>query len=121
MGQFDPTIPQTWDVVKKVFTYVNNTFEDQYVHFGGDQVVYDCWGQRQSIKDYMNANNIPDFYSLSVDYRQRQKKMFREEISPKKKVIYWANEEIDLPLQDEDVIHWWGTSLNQDKLSGRKN
>lgn len=91
------------------------------MHFGGDEVVYDCWAQRPSIQDYMTANNISDYYNLSVNYRERQKQLYRSQINPKKKVIYWANEEIDLPLQDEDVIHWWGTSLNQDKLSGRKN
>jgi N-acetyl-beta-hexosaminidase len=100
MGQFDPTLPMTWDVVQKVFTYVNATFDDEYVHFGGDEVVYDCWSQKQNIKDYMVANGIPTYYDLSIDYRRKQKAMFRKEISPKKKVIYWANEEIDLPLED---------------------
>ena len=83
--------------------------------------MYDCWDQRPAIKEYMKANNIPDYKGLSVDYRKRQKKLWRESISPKKKVIYWANEEIDLPMEDEDVIQWWGTSENQGALSGRKN
>jgi hexosaminidase len=46
---------------------------------------------------------------LAVDYRKRQKKIWRDDIS-KKKVIYWANEDIDLPLDEEDVIQWWGVS-----------
>ena len=120
MGQFDPTLNVTWDVVNKVFTFVNKTFDDEYVHFGGDEVVYECWDQRPSIKEYMKANNIADYKGLSIDYRKKQKKMFRESISPKKKVIYWANEEIDLPMDDEDVVHWWGTSEHQSVLEGRK-
>ena len=37
MGQFDPTIPLTWEVITEVMKYVNATFEDEeYVHFGGD-------------------------------------------------------------------------------------
>jgi hypothetical protein len=51
----------------------------------------------------MQANGIPDYKALSVYYREQQKKLWRT-ISPKKKVIYWANEDIDLPMQDEDVI-----------------
>ena len=121
MGQFDPTLNQTWDVVQKVFTYVNNTFDDNYIHFGGDEVTYDCWDQRPSIKDYMVANNIPDYEGLTVDYRLKQKQQFRDKISATKKVIYWANEDIDLPVMDEDVIHWWGDQANQDRLSGRKS
>lgn len=35
-GQFDPTINKTYEVVKKVMEYVNTTFTDNYVHFGGD-------------------------------------------------------------------------------------
>ena len=37
-GQFDPTLNKTYDVVKNVMQYVNNTFIDNYVHFGGDEV-----------------------------------------------------------------------------------
>jgi hexosaminidase len=69
----------------------------------------------------MKQNGIKDYKDLSIDYRKRQKKMFREKISKTKKAIYWANEEIDLPVEDDDVIHWWGTSANQAALSGRKN
>lgn len=91
MGQFDPTLDLTWEIVKTVFAHVNKTFEDDYVHFGGDEVLEDCWDQRPHIKEYMKANNISNYKDLSIDYRKRQKKMFREVISPKKKVIYWAN------------------------------
>jgi hexosaminidase len=103
MGQFDPTLPLTWEVVQDVMSYVNKTFQDEYVHFGGDEVVEDCWSQRQSITDWMQANGIDDYKALSVYYREQQKKLWRA-ISPNKKVIYWANEDIDLPMQDEDVI-----------------
>lgn len=101
-------------------TYVNSTFEDDYVHFGGDEVVEDCWSQRQNITDWMNANNISSYKNLSIYYRQQQKQAWRT-ISPNKKVIYWANEDIDLPMQDEDVIEWWGISTNVDRMVGRKN
>ena len=36
-------------------------------------------------------------------------------------MIYWANEEIDLPLQEDDVIQWWGVSSHVKKMVGRKN
>lgn len=35
--------------------------------------------------------------------------------------MYWANEDIDLPVKDDDVIHWWGVSANVNKLAGRKS
>ena len=69
----------------------------------------------------MQAHNISNYKDLSINYRQRQKKLFRESINANRKVIYWANEEIDLPMEDDDVVQWWGTSENQSALSGRKN
>jgi len=68
----------------------------------------------------MKKNNISDAKALSIYFRQKQKKLWRT-ISPKKKVIYWANEDIDLPMEDEDIIQWWGVSSNVNKMSGRKN
>lgn len=43
--------------------------------------------------------------------------MWRD-ITKTKKAIYWANEDIDLPLESDDVIHWWGVSKNVDRLKG---
>lgn len=68
----------------------------------------------------MNENNITSYQQLSNYYRKRQKAMWRK-ISPFKKVIYWANEDIDMPLEADDVIQWWGVSKNVDRMAGRKN
>ena len=45
-GQFDPTLNKTYDVVKNVMQYVNVTFADNYVHFGGDEITMKCWENR---------------------------------------------------------------------------
>lgn len=95
MGQLDPTIDLTWQVLTNVLNHLQLHSLSDYVHFGGDEVTYDCWNITQ-INDYMATNNIPDYFGLSVDFRQRQKKLWRT-IS-QKKVIYWANEDIDLPV-----------------------
>lgn len=36
-------------------------------------------------------------------------------------MIYWANEEIDLPVQDDDVVQWWGQTKNLKNLVNRPN
>ena len=69
----------------------------------------------------MDVNNISTYLQLSEKYRSNQKAIFRKDISAHKKVIYWANEEIDMHVDEEDVIHWWGVSSNVNKLKGRKN
>jgi hypothetical protein len=39
----------------------------------------------------MQKHNIKSYFDLSVDFRERQKQLWRT-IANKKKVIYWANE-----------------------------
>ena len=42
-------------------------------------------------------------------YRRKQKRIFRN-ISKSKRAIYWANEAIDVPLEQDEVAQWWGLS-----------
>jgi N-acetyl-beta-hexosaminidase len=56
---------------------MNKTFSDDYAHFGGDEVEYDCWENDERISKYMKDNNIKDAYELSVKFRQQQKTMWR--------------------------------------------
>jgi hexosaminidase len=66
----------------------------------------------------MRDNNITNAEELSIIFRQRQKKMWREKISKTKKAIYWSNEDVDLPYEDDDVIQWWGYTRNIDQIRG---
>lgn len=99
---------------------VNSTFIDSFVHFGGDEIVENCYSRKPAIKEWMDKNNITTYLQLSNYYRKRQKTMWRN-ISAFKKAIYWANEDIDMPVEADDIIHWWGGSKNVNKLAGRKN
>ena len=111
---------ETYDLVKDVFTEINSLFDDEYTHFGGDEIVTKCFDQRPSIKEWMTAHNLEDYTDLEVYYRQRQKKIWRN-ITGHKKAIYWANENINLPVESDDVIHWWGVSKNVGVLANKTN
>lgn len=52
-GQFDPTLESTYSLVNEVMRLANSTFEDPYVHFGGDEVATSCWDLKPSIKAWM--------------------------------------------------------------------
>ena len=41
--------------------YTNSSFDDPYIHFGGDEVEEDCWDRKPSIKEWMKDNNIPNY------------------------------------------------------------
>jgi hexosaminidase len=60
MGQLDPTIDLTWEVLSDVLKHVNRLSLSDYVHLGGDEVTFDCWNT-STINDYMKRNNIPDY------------------------------------------------------------
>lgn len=70
--------------------FVNDNFEDTYVHFGGDETSESCWNIKPSIKVWMDQNNIASYKDLQIYYRRRQKDLWRD-ITPSKKAIYWAN------------------------------
>ena len=53
-------------------------------------------------------------------YRRKQKSIFRN-IGKSKRAIYWTNEVIDVPLEQDEVVQWWGVSKNLDRLKNRTN
>lgn len=109
-GQFDPTLNLTYEVIENIMREIHEIFPNSIVHFGGDEVERSCWDQRPSIKQWMNEHNISTYDDLQVYYRQRQKKIWREKISKTKIATYWANKDVNLPVEDDDIIHWWGTT-----------
>lgn len=95
-------------------------FIDPVMHLGGDEVDTVCWDKRPEILVWMAQNGIKDYHELQIYYRNRQKQIWRN-ISKTKNASYWANEEINLPTQSDDYIHWWGVSKNVRSLENRTN
>ena len=89
------------------------------MHLGGDEVDADCWKDQSQIDDFMAKNKIKDYEELQLYYRKRQKKILRE--INDKKAIYWANEEINLDVEPDDIIQWWGESWDIQQLKGKDN
>jgi hexosaminidase len=99
--------------------HINQTSTDPYIHFGGDEISESCYSQRPSIMEWMKAHGMSNYTQLSIYYRQRQKTLWRN-ISKTTKAIYWADDHIDMPVDQDDVIQWWGQSTSWTKLVGRK-
>ena len=83
-------------------------FGDEFVHFGGDEVNEKCWDNRPDIKKWMEQHDIKTYRDLQIYYRKTQKKIWTDEIKSKKRVMYWTNEAVNLPVENGDIIHWWG-------------
>jgi len=66
----NPTIDKTYEVLNGVLKDVISATNTQFMHLGGDEVVYGCWAADAQIVEYMKANNIanyPDLLGLYVD------------------------------------------------------
>lgn len=98
---------------------INELFIDPVVHFGGDEVNTKCWESKSSIKEWMNKNNIPNYAALQEYFRKRQKQIWKT--FSNKTLSYWANEEIDIHTDNDDMIQWWGNSANVNNLGNRTN
>lgn len=118
-GQFDPTLDQTYDLVRDVLREVNEMFIDPVVHLGGDEVNTNCWNSKPSIKTWMTKNNISTYTALQEYFRKRQKQIWKT--FSNKTLTYWANEEIDIHTDTDDIIQWWGSSANVHQLGNRTN
>ncbi len=35
--------------------------------------------------------------------------------------MYWANKDINLPVEPEDIIHWWGYSSDLKEIADKVN
>ncbi|KAL4444539.1 hypothetical protein ABPG74_016832 [Tetrahymena malaccensis] len=116
-NQLDPTLDLTYEANDLIFKDIQNLFQDQYVHMGGDEVFGSCWDQRPSIKQFMAKNNISDYNQLQVYYRNRQKKS----IQANRTKIYWANEVQHIPPAPEDIIQFWGQSYTYNVIQNLPN
>ncbi|KAJ6228629.1 beta-hexosaminidase subunit a1-related [Anaeramoeba flamelloides] len=54
----DPTQQFTYDVVNDMWTEMSELIEDRYIHYGGDEVVQNCWNEDSKIKQWMEDNNM---------------------------------------------------------------
>ena len=104
-GPIDPTVETTWSFLSKFFAEVAQTFPDDFIHIGGDEVSYECWESNPLITQWMISNNIASYEALESYYVQ---KVINLITSLGKKVIGWQ-ELIDnnLTLPEGTVVTAW--------------
>jgi len=54
----NPTLDATYEVVEAILTDLVEATGTKYLHLGGDEVVYGCWGNDTQIVSYMTENNL---------------------------------------------------------------
>ncbi|KAM3728890.1 Beta-hexosaminidase subunit beta [Dirofilaria immitis] len=67
----DPTNSNTWDVLSALFQEIFLTFQDNYVHLGGDEADYwykECWLSNPTIRQFMEVYGLKDGPELQAWY-----------------------------------------------------
>jgi hexosaminidase len=108
-GQIDPTNNLAYLLVYSVFAEVQTIFPARYVHLGADLFTAACYDEKPSIKDWMQQNNITDYFGL-YDYFLN---LVRQHIGPDHHRIYWLIEEFkNLTFWDKDILQYWQSAQN---------
>lgn len=99
----DPTNPELYTFLGKVFDEVVELFPDEYFHIGGDEPNYSQWTENEDIQAYIKEKGLDGNHGLQSYLNSRVEKMLDER---GKKMIGW--DEIwhkDLPTSI--VIQSW--------------
>lgn len=64
LGPMNPTNPALYEFIRNLFFEIVQVFPDQYIHLGGDEVPFDCWGSNPRIVEYMKERNMSKKYEL---------------------------------------------------------
>ena len=69
-GLLNPINPELYGLLESMFADLLEIFPDEYFHFGGDEVVFDCWKESPEIQDYFSdqgmAGEEEDYFGLWV-------------------------------------------------------
>ena len=113
----NPASEKTWKVVGSVLREVGETFGNDFVHIGGDEVRTTAWfeaKEAQAIKDYMTSHNIANYKELEASFN----KFAQEEVLKNKKTPI-AREEVYLnnAASKDTIIHVWSDIRLLSKLT----
>lgn len=67
-GPIDPTREENFAFLTTLFAEIAGVFPDEYVHVGGDEVVFDCWATNPAVLAWMAARGMGANFSLLESY-----------------------------------------------------
>jgi hexosaminidase len=109
----NPTIDKTYEVLEGIMKDVVNAANSKYFHLGGDEVVYGCWAQDDSIRAYMKENGFEgDYKKLLAMYTERADALA---ISMGQTPVHWEDTFIAGVRPDKKVIFDVWTNSSQIK------
>ncbi|KAI8149307.1 glycoside hydrolase superfamily [Fennellomyces sp. T-0311] len=117
-GQLNPVLEKTYDIVNKVVSEVASLFPDAFYHGGGDEPIYKCWEQDESVRDYMKEYNATGDDLLHL-FLNKELGFIR---NAKKTAILWEDSVTNnnLPIPKDVVLQAWMNGARDAARKGYK-
>ncbi|KAI9493830.1 glycoside hydrolase superfamily [Zychaea mexicana] len=117
-GQLNPVSNKTYEVVNKVITEVSTLFPDAWFHGGGDEPIYKCWEEEESVRDYMQEHGATgeDLLHMFLD---KELGFIRNN---SKTAILWEDSVTNnnLPIPKDVVLQVWVNAVTEAAKKGYK-
>ena len=102
-GVLDPSHPLAQKVLRGIYLDIQRYFPDRYIHLGLDEIPELCWenDKIKALKKQKNIDNLFDWYQNLL-----------RDLTPTKKRINWYTPGDMFKYRDDDILQYWGTSLD---------
>ncbi|KAJ5070177.1 beta-hexosaminidase [Anaeramoeba ignava] len=112
----NPTQNFTYQVLTDIWKEMSTLFIDNFIHFGGDEVYYECWKEDPQINQWMQEHNMTT--TQLEEYYFTNMNIIKSTIS--KKTIFWESvydlKNFDI-LKDSIVQLWTDITKAQEVIN----
>ncbi|EGT30444.1 CBN-HEX-1 protein [Caenorhabditis brenneri] len=120
----DPMNEANFDFISEFLEEVTETFPDQFLHLGGDEVsdyIVECWVRNKKIRKFMEEKGFGNDTVLLENYFFEKLYAIVEKLKLKRKPIFWQ-EVFDNNIPDPNsVIHIWKGNTHEEIYEQVKN
>ncbi|EFX90079.1 hypothetical protein DAPPUDRAFT_309875 [Daphnia pulex] len=121
-GIFDPTNDKIYTVLKNIYKDMDDVFQSDMFHMGGDEVNMRCWNESESIKKWLvdkGWNKDPNPYLKLWSYFQNQSLAKLDEAHGRTQPVIIWNSDLTAKEHAKDyldpnryIIQYWNTWNN---------
>jgi hexosaminidase len=107
----NPISEFTYEFLNNLIGEVKETFDDEYIHLGMDEVYYRCWESNPNISEWMRENNLSTTRQVEQYYLTRVLTLVSK---MKYKSIVWQDVwDNGVKLFDDSILQVWKTSESE--------
>ncbi|OQR94608.1 hypothetical protein ACHHYP_01099 [Achlya hypogyna] len=114
-GQLNPFNPHVYDVLETVYEELNEIFDSDVFHMGGDEVHLGCWNMSAAVTAHMTDRSPDAFYRVWGRFQMQARQLVGE-----KKIAVWTSDLTNAPYLRKyfdpasTIIQMWTLSTGSD-------